>query len=105
MRTRSDRVAYHEIFGLSGMANLGNSCYLSAVIQGLAATDLLSDFLVSKFCLFLPALESTAQLIACIVSVGGEYRREVNTENHNGSQGQIAQVRFLLEGPASPRPI
>ncbi|GAA5991458.1 hypothetical protein JCM5350_001617 [Sporobolomyces pararoseus] len=73
MRTRSDRVAYHEIFGLSGMANLGNSCYLSAVIQGLAATDLLSDFLVS-----------------------GEYRREVNTENHNGSQGQIAQALSVL---------
>ncbi|GAA5909816.1 uncharacterized protein JCM6883_003102 [Sporobolomyces salmoneus] len=73
IRHRSDRVAYHSVFGMSGLTNLGNSCYLSALIQGLAATDVLSEFLAS-----------------------GEYRNEVNRENRNGTQGQIAEALAVL---------
>ncbi|GAA6015024.1 hypothetical protein JCM11491_001630 [Sporobolomyces phaffii] len=75
LRTRPERPAYHRLYGMSGLTNLGNSCYMSAVIQGLAATDLLSRFLSS-----------------------GEYRQEVNHENRNGSQGRIAEALSVLFG-------
>lgn len=44
---RRNQTPYHEIFGMAGLANLGNSCYLSAVIQALAASEALADFLAS----------------------------------------------------------
>ncbi|GAA5925174.1 hypothetical protein JCM1841_004673, partial [Sporobolomyces salmonicolor] len=63
------RLARHKraVFGVTGLSNLGNTCYLSAVVQCLAATKPLADFLAS-----------------------GEYRQEVSTSNRNGMKGQLA---------------
>ncbi|GAA5886995.1 hypothetical protein JCM5296_005218 [Sporobolomyces johnsonii] len=55
------------LLGVTGLSNLGNTCYLSAVVLCLAATKPLADFLAS-----------------------GEYRQEVNTSNRNGMKGQLA---------------
>ncbi|GAA6062093.1 hypothetical protein JCM10212_002343 [Sporobolomyces blumeae] len=64
---------YHRMYGLSGLANLGNSCYLSAVLQCIAATEPLSKFLAN-----------------------GAFRREVNYDNPHGSNGQVATALSVL---------
>lgn len=35
-------------FGITGLSNLGNTCYLSSVIQGLSATEQFASFLASE---------------------------------------------------------
>ncbi|GAA5928675.1 ubiquitin carboxyl-terminal hydrolase [Sporobolomyces koalae] len=71
-RPKIERFAYHRRYGVAGLSNFGNSCYLSAVIQALAATIPLSEFLSS-----------------------GEFRRELKRD-FDGTGGQIAEALSVL---------
>lgn len=53
--------------GATGLRNLGNTCYLNSVVQSLAHTPLLREYLLS-----------------------GRYQSEVNVHNDMGTRGKIA---------------
>ncbi|XP_055346603.1 LOW QUALITY PROTEIN: ubiquitin carboxyl-terminal hydrolase 19-like [Paramacrobiotus metropolitanus] len=56
-------------YGLTGLNNLGNSCYLGAVVQCLANTKELRDYFLR-----------------------GYYKKEINRKNPLGSEGRFASV-------------
>ncbi|GEM07460.1 ubiquitin thiolesterase [Rhodotorula toruloides] len=53
---------------MSGLQNAGNTCYLACVVQALAATKPLADFFLN-----------------------GDYEREINRRNREGTQGALAE--------------
>ncbi|OQV26184.1 Ubiquitin carboxyl-terminal hydrolase 19 [Hypsibius exemplaris] len=56
-------------YGLTGLNNLGNSCYLNSVVQCLANTRELRDYFLR-----------------------GTYKREINHRNRMGTKGKFARV-------------
>ncbi|KWU46267.1 cysteine proteinase, partial [Rhodotorula sp. JG-1b] len=55
---------------VTGLVNLGNSCYLASIVQVLLATPPLEEFFLDD-----------------------DYLREINTANRLGSGGELAEVR------------
>ncbi|CAG9317700.1 unnamed protein product [Blepharisma stoltei] len=66
-------ITNEEISGATGLLNIGNTCYLSAVLQCLANTPLLSNFFASE-----------------------SYMEFINTNNPEGSHGKIAKEMGIL---------
>ncbi|BGP31840.1 ubiquitin-specific protease doa4 [Rhodotorula toruloides] len=64
---------------VSGLRNLGNTCYLACIVQALAATTPLADFFLR-----------------------GDYEREVNRRNREGTQGALAEAPLLLRALKVP---
>ncbi|GAA6012921.1 hypothetical protein JCM10207_008378 [Rhodosporidiobolus poonsookiae] len=58
---------------VAGLTNLGNTCYLSCILQCLAATVPFAEFFLS-----------------------GDYEREINMHNRLGTQGALARVLARL---------
>ncbi|GAA5861121.1 hypothetical protein JCM8547_008042 [Rhodosporidiobolus lusitaniae] len=58
---------------ITGLTNLGNSCYINAVLQCLASTKPLADFFLS-----------------------GDYEKELNLQNRFGSKGELAKAAAHL---------
>ncbi|GAU92529.1 hypothetical protein RvY_04599-2 [Ramazzottius varieornatus] len=65
----SPQVVVKKHYGLTGLNNLGNSCYLNAVVQCLANTRELRDYFIK-----------------------GRFVKEVNKQNPLGSKGNFARV-------------
>ena len=77
-----------EHSGKVGLSNLGNTCFMASMLQSLAAVAPLREYFTS-----------------------GAYERELNAENRDGTQGQLARSyavrlcrrsRRAVGGPGGP---
>lgn len=67
--------------GMTGLKNLGNTCYMNSVLQCMSATVPLARYFLSKPIAIPGGLQ-----------IGGNYRRSINVDNPLGSKGLLANT-------------
>jgi len=66
--------------GLTGLKNLGNTCYMNSVLQCMSATSPLARYFLSTI----------SQYDTGTDGLDGSYRRSINVQNPLGSKGTLA---------------
>lgn len=79
-----------QAIGLTGLKNLGNTCYMNSTIQCLSATIPFARYF-KGMCMFLRA-RLCIEKLKLLASSDRSYRRDINTVNPLGTKGALADA-------------